>query len=160
MCRFGHLQPPSRQITARWRNTLRNEGFSGREINQILESVTEQLHQVLEDEKGRWILDNNHVESAAERNFTLLSDDGLTYSRIDRTFVDEQDTRWIIDYKSSAVTSDFEDEVVRLVDSYRPQLDRYASIFLEMEDRPIQTALYVTSVPRLALVEYYPNDIT
>lgn len=159
MCRFGQLQPPNRQITARWRNKLRNEGFAGHEISQILETVTEQLQRVLEDEKGRWILYNGHVESAAERNFTLISDDELTYRRIDRTFVDEHNTRWIIDYKSSAVTSDFEDEVVRLVDSHRPQLDTYASIFLEMEDRPIQTALYLTSVPRLALVDYYSRDI-
>lgn len=158
MCRFGHLQPPNTQITARWRNTLRNEGFSGREINQILETVIEQLQRVLEDETGLWILDNSHTDSASERNFTLI-DENPPYSRIDRTFVDKNNMRWIIDYKSSAVTTDFEDEIVHMVDKYRPQLNRYASIFLEMEDRPIQTALYVTSVPRLALVDYYARDI-
>ena len=131
----------------------------GREINQILETVTEQLQRVLEDEKGLWILDNSHTDSATERNFTLDSDEELTYSRIDRTFVDENNMRWIIDYKSSAVTTDFEDEVVRMVDEYRPQLKRYAEIFKAMEDRPIQTALYVTSVPRLALVDYDANGI-
>ena len=159
MCKFGHLQPPNRQTTARWRNNLRNEGFSGREINQILETVTEQLQRVLEDEKGLWILDNRHTDSATECNFTLDTDEELTYSRIDRTFVDENNMRWIIDYKSSAVTTDFEDEVVRMVDEYRPQLNRYAEIFKSMEDRPIQTALYVTSVPRLALVDYFSKDI-
>lgn len=160
LCRFGQEQHLDKTVPARWRNRLRYEGFSGREITQILETVTDQLQRVLADEDGRWILDHGHTESDAERSYTLVEDGDISSRRIDRTFVDENDTRWIIDYKSSAVTEDVEKELSRLVESFRPQLDRYASIFLDMEDRPIQTALYVTSIPRLVKVDHYVNEVS
>jgi ATP-dependent exoDNAse (exonuclease V) beta subunit len=62
---------------------------------------------------------------------------------IDRTFVDDNGTCWIIDYKTGShrggsVDEFLDQEQVR----YRQQLERYANAMSKMEDRPIRLGLY------------------
>ena len=62
---------------------------------------------------------------------------------IDRTFVDRDGTRWIIDYKTGTheggdVSGFLDEEQER----YRAQLAAYAEAFRALEDRPVRTALY------------------
>ena len=65
--------------------------------------------------------------------------------RIDRTFVDADGVRWIIDYKS---TTHFEDDVVEFIDqqiedrAYKKQLERYARAFQQIESRKIKLGIY------------------
>ena len=155
MCRLGDLTTPSSQVTERWRNRLVRQGFTGSDVNQVLDTVSEQLNRVLNDPEGRWILDNSHAESESEVSFSTYSDNQSTSRRIDRTFIDEDGTRWIIDYKSTAVTENWEVELEKLAEQHAAQLERYANIFKQLEDHPIQTALYVTSRPKLVLVHEF-----
>ena len=62
---------------------------------------------------------------------------------MDRTFVAEDGTRWIVDFKTSsheggASAAFLESEVER----YRPQLERYADAMSAIDDRPIRVGLY------------------
>ena len=62
---------------------------------------------------------------------------------IDRTFVDEHGTRWIIDYKTGAHSGGGVDEYLdREQERYRQQLERYASVMSKMEGSPIRLGLY------------------
>jgi RecB family exonuclease len=62
---------------------------------------------------------------------------------IDRTFVDESGTRWIVDYKTGTHEGgDLEAFLDRERERYRPQLERYAALMRGMDDRPIRLGLY------------------
>jgi len=111
------------------------------DLDQSTARVVHALLGVLEDPRGRWILDD-HLEASSEFPITYLGTGGLRHLRLDRTFVDK-DIRWIIDFKTSyhegGSLEDFLDlEVAR----YRSQLSRYAEVLSTIDNRPIRMALY------------------
>ena len=62
---------------------------------------------------------------------------------IDRTFVDQDGTRWIVDYKTGEhLDGDREKFLHQEQARYREQLETYARILRLLEDRPIRLALY------------------
>jgi ATP-dependent helicase/nuclease subunit A len=92
--------------------------------------VEASVGRTLSDERGRWIL-SAHGEAQSEFAVTGLLDGELKNFVIDRTFVDEAGTRWIIDFK----TADDEPD-------YRRQLEAYARVLAAMDSRPIRLGLY------------------
>jgi ATP-dependent exoDNAse (exonuclease V) beta subunit len=74
---------------------------------------------------------------------------------IDRTFVDEQGVRWIVDYKTGehlegGRAAFLDQEQAR----YREQLETYARILRLLEDRPIRLALYFPLFPDWRVWDY------
>ena len=72
-----------------------------------------------------------------------LVDGEIVSVRIDRTFVDEDGIRWIVDYKTSfhedsGIDAFLDNELAR----YRDQMTAYTRLFGLMEDRPVRAALY------------------
>ena len=62
---------------------------------------------------------------------------------IDRTFVDEQGVRWIVDYKSSSHEgADLDGFLASEQERYRPQLERYAALMRHLGPEPIRLGLY------------------
>lgn len=122
---------------------LRHHGVTDQDINTAQHRVKQALARVAADERGEWVLSGEHTESACELPLTALIDGQLRHLIIDRTFVDEAGTRWIIDYKtgthSGGGLEHFLDEEEK---RYRPQLQRYVEAFEKLEDRPIRAALY------------------
>jgi len=80
----------------------------------------------------------------------LNSFGGLQRAVIDRTFICDG-TRWIVDYKSSTPSEGqkMEDFVQHQVETYRSQLNRYASLFNE----PVKAMLYFPAIPASTEVE-------
>ena len=101
------------------------------------------LENALSDPKGRWIL-GPHPDAACELELSAMVDNSVVRVKLDRTFIDEQGTRWIIDYKTSEIGS--EDSAAFLdaqVEKFRPDLDRYRTVMSCLEQKnPIRTALY------------------
>ena len=90
----------------------------------------------------------------------MVKDNLLRQLRLDRTFVDEEGIRWIIDYKTSsheggAIKDFLESEVIR----YRSQLDNYASAMSLTENRKIRVGLYFPLLQALESWEPNLNDI-
>ncbi len=107
-----------------------------------LPRVVDALGTSLTDERARWIL-SAHREAQNELRLTTVLDGNVQHIAIDRTFVDDAGTRWIIDYKTGiregAGREGFLDnEQLR----YREQLDRYAAAMAGIDARPIRLALY------------------
>ena len=72
-----------------------------------------------------------------------MIDGNLCEAVIDRTFIDEDGVRWIIDYKTSAHEgAGRENFLEREKERYREQLERYARLMLQRDDRPIRLGLY------------------
>jgi ATP-dependent helicase/nuclease subunit A len=118
-------------------------GVNASEIDDALKRVMSALRASVDDKRGLWILDHSHQASATELAMTSVLDGELVNVIIDRTFVDANGTRWIIDYKTSthegADTEKFLDnEVLR----YKGQLERYRAVMSQMDKRPIRCGLY------------------
>ena len=73
----------------------------------------------------------------AKNEYELVVDSGKGIKRyiIDRTFVDEHDQRWIIDYKSSEPmnSEDLNDFFSRMEQRYKAQLSVYMKLFNLLE---------------------------
>lgn len=125
------------------RKMLARLGVPEVRLNVALEEIGTALQAALEDERGRWILSGLHEKASCELALSSKRDGGIDHLVIDRTFVDEHGTRWIIDYKTGAHTGGGVDEFLdREQERYRQQLERYASIMSKMEERPIRLGLY------------------
>jgi ATP-dependent helicase/nuclease subunit A len=118
-------------------------GVNASEIDNALPRVMTALRNSLTDDKGRWVLDNQHQDSATELAVTALVEQELVNVIIDRTFVDKDGTRWIIDYKSSTHEgADVEKFLDNEVTRYHEQLERYRTVMSQLDFRPIKCGLY------------------
>lgn len=105
--------------------------------------VVNALKKTLAHPRGRWILDQNHRESGCEFPVTGVVKGRLTRAVFDRLFVDEDETRWIVDFKTSRhaggdLEGFLDNERVR----YQDQLRRYGLLMQNIESRPIRLGLY------------------
>ncbi|MGP0564704.1 MULTISPECIES: UvrD-helicase domain-containing protein [unclassified Nitrospina] len=127
-----------------FKTALLNEGLPFDRAEAVAEKGVRALQNILADEKvGRWIL-STHEDAKSEFALTYAKDSIYSNRILDRTFVDEQGVRWIIDYKTgehegSELDAFFEAERER----YKTQLQAYAEILRARgEQRPIRLALY------------------
>lgn len=88
------------------------------------------LRATISSERGRWIL-GQHAEARNEWALTGLLGGQRVSGVLDRTFIDEAGTRWIIDYKTGTPLAE-----------YRDQLQRYGELLAALEDRPIRLGLF------------------
>ena len=124
------------------RTALASLGVPPAELAQAVEQVGRALTRVIEDQRGRWIL-ANRPEAASEYSLCGIVDDGIVSVRVDRTFVDEDGIRWIVDYKTSSHEgAGLEAFLDNERERYRGQLDLYRRIFSALDERPVRAALY------------------
>jgi ATP-dependent exoDNAse (exonuclease V) beta subunit len=130
------------------RRMLSREGVSAAELEPALRRVRAALERAREDQRGRWILSGRHEDSRCEVPLTALIDGRLRHLVIDRTFIDDEGVRWIIDYKTGVhLGGDLAGFLDEEQERYRAQLETYAEAFRQLEPRPIRTALYYPLVP-------------
>lgn len=78
---------------------------------------------------------------------------------LDRTFVDTQGTRWIIDYKTGDLRDDdVESFLDNELERYRSQLENYAYILNLAEHRPIKLGLYFPLLKGWRSWDYAPAE--
>jgi ATP-dependent exoDNAse (exonuclease V) beta subunit len=125
-----------------FKSELESEGVPQEEINAAVERVAAALMQTLEDKRGRWLLGSKR-EAHSEWRLTGLLDGKLVDVAIDRTFVDENGVRWIVDYKTGAHEGgDLEEFLDREQERYRVQLEQYAALVCMLDNRPLKLGLY------------------
>jgi ATP-dependent exoDNAse (exonuclease V) beta subunit len=100
----------------------------------------------LHDPKGRWILglDTQHHDAASEIALTGVVNQTVINSIIDRSFVDAQGIRWIIDFKTSSHEGGGREAFLQSeIERYRIQMERYAKLMRAWKPKePVKTALY------------------
>jgi ATP-dependent helicase/nuclease subunit A len=125
-----------------YRSLLSNLGVPPAELAEAAKRVESALLRTLGDPRGRWIL-SRHFEGECELPITGMIGGKLYETVIDRTFIDENGTRWIIDYKTgSHEGAGLEKFLDNEKDRYQGQLERYARLIAQRDPRPIQLALY------------------
>jgi ATP-dependent exoDNAse (exonuclease V) beta subunit len=136
-------QPVAPEIDIeRYRRALALLGVEGEDLSFGAKRVADALANIWNDETGRWIL-KPRPEAWSELRVTIRDGERLKHVQLDRSFVDADGRRWIIDFKTGqhlgSNTAEFLDsEVVR----YRAQLERYAAAIAEFDARPIRVGLY------------------
>jgi ATP-dependent exoDNAse (exonuclease V) beta subunit len=149
------LQLIGREGAARWplpriealapgfRLALARQGVPEEKLDQAVQRVHEALRRTLSDAKGAWLFDPKHSEAKSEYALTLIEHGKPVTSIMDRSFVDANGIRWIIDYKTSTHEGGGLDAFLdREQERYRGQLERYATVLGKLETRPIRLGLY------------------
>ncbi|HEX8010462.1 MAG TPA: UvrD-helicase domain-containing protein [Casimicrobiaceae bacterium] len=120
-----------------------NLGFTGPEARGAGEQVVLALERTLADPRGRWLFDSRHTEARNEYALTEWRDGGFVHSVLDRTFVDADGVRWIVDFKLSRHEGAGVDAFLeRERERYRAQLEGYAATLRGLDGRPIRLGLY------------------
>ncbi len=137
-----------------WRRTLAPLCTDSTTLAAALASVRKQLLACIQSTDLGWLFKGRQHDDACE---LALVDYGHGYRKdhvIDRTFIDAQGTRWIIDYKSSTLGKDqnlkgfLQEQSAR----YLPQLQGYAALFRQ-QPQPLKLALLFTMLPALHTLE-------
>jgi len=120
--------PPGSEDLGRITRQLRTLGVVETSLDDAVAQVTQAVRNTLDDERGRWTL-HNHEDARSEWALSVPRLDagrivGIERIIIDRTFIDEGGTRWIVDYKTgSHAGGDLEAFLDREVERYREQLE-------------------------------------
>ena len=123
---------------------LRATGMRKEKIDSSVSIVADAFSSTIDNKIGGWILSSEHKDAHSELALSGVVDDEVVDIVIDRTFVDKEGARWIIDYKSGYHSgSDFAGFLAQEVERYRDQLERYARLMSKIETRKIRTALYL-----------------
>lgn len=133
-------------IRARMRAELSELGVPEDRCGLALARVFAAIQSALADPKGRWLLglDGSIRDAASELELSGIVNGRVIQSAIDRTFVDQSGTRWIVDFKTSIHEgAGLESFLAQEAERYRPQLERYATLMRALEPaQPIKAALY------------------
>ena len=119
------------------------EGVAAIKIENTVNKGMRALKNILKDETGRKIL-KRYENDQAEYALTYVDGRDFKNKVVDRTYVDDEGIRWIVDYKTGEheggnLKKFFDDEIGR----HREQLESYEELILRQgETRPIKKALY------------------
>ncbi|GAV21187.1 ATP-dependent helicase/nuclease subunit A [Mariprofundus micogutta] len=126
------------------RNALMAEGLSGPMLETALSRCSRALEQALASDRGSWLLSARHPDARCEWALSVKQEGFIAHYVIDRSFIDEQGIRWVIDYKTASHEGgDLNAFLSEEESRHAPQLQRYTSILKKMQpDRPVKCALY------------------
>lgn len=143
-----------RNLTEKIPTLLAWMGASQAQVSTLAPTLTDAFHQVMRSETGRWILSAQHSDAHCEYALTGIVDGQWLNAVIDRTFIDQDGVRWIIDYKSGHHSGgDLEGFLQQEADRYRQQLLTYAQLYQQMGASKIITALYLPRHDALTIVD-------
>jgi ATP-dependent exoDNAse (exonuclease V) beta subunit len=122
---------------------LARAGVPERERGRAAELVVSAILKTLADERGRWILSAAHAQAHSEWELSGVSGGRLRNVKIDRSFIDEHGTRWVIDYKTSVHEGGgLEEFLDHEMQRYQGQLASYCDLARALGPQPVRAALY------------------
>ncbi|MBB6521590.1 UvrD-helicase domain-containing protein [Pseudoteredinibacter isoporae] len=135
-----------------WKVQLQQLGLWPNACEQACQLIDKALALTLDDEQGRWLLNNQHQDSRFE--WRLWDTQSNREYIIDRCFISEG-KRWLIDYKSSLPSpgQSEEDFFAEEQTSYHEQLSQYQRLLKGLGDEPVQRALYFPLMQTLKLID-------
>ncbi|MGE5666134.1 MAG: PD-(D/E)XK nuclease family protein, partial [Betaproteobacteria bacterium] len=131
------------RAAARIERELAQAGVPASERAAARARVIAALTATLADPRGCWLLEAGR-DACSEWRLTGLDAGELVDVSLDRSFVDEDGTRWIVDYKTGGHEGGGREAFLdREHERYRAQLERYARLVAALEPgRPIRLGLY------------------
>ena len=133
---------------------LKTQGLPPEMIWKEVKKGKIMLRNILNHERGRWIL-QTHKDDHCEYPLTHIENNTYQSRVIDRTFVDDKNFRWIIEYKTGQhMGSNLENFFKNEKERYRSQLNQYEILFkMSGETRIIKKALYYPMHKQFLILE-------
>ncbi len=134
-----------------WQLKLRSLNLSTEKTTAVIQSIEKNVLETVGHTDLAWLFNNSLQDSSCELSLSRAGKGYLNNRIVDRSFVDSDDVRWIIDYKSSEPGENVpvEEFIEEQKKKYQDQLDDYEAMFQAMESRPIKKALLLTAIPQL-----------
>jgi ATP-dependent exoDNAse (exonuclease V) beta subunit len=127
-------------IPAAGRRWLCEMGVATAASEKILKRVQKALQSVIDDERGHWLISG---EGYAELPLTGVLDGRVESVILDRVRVADDNTHWIVDYKTSSHEGgDLQNFLTAESDRYRAQLSKYAELYRNYSGCNVRCALY------------------
>ena len=137
---------------------LRRLGVPASDLERAVRTVIQALVRTLDDRNGRWVFSSAHREARSELALTGVADSQLTSIVIDRTFIDADGVRWVIDFKTSRHEgADLSEFLDRELDRYRGQLERNVALARRLGPEPVKAALYFPLMGELRELKQKPQ---
>jgi ATP-dependent helicase/nuclease subunit A len=139
------------KTTSLMRAILYQEGISQAYLDKTLARCQKGLNNCFNSTRAQWILSQKHQEQHNEWALTYVAQGICKHMVLDRSFIDKEGTRWIIDYKtgshhSSDIDAFLDQELIRYTED-TPQLPNYVKVLKALEPkRNIKAALYFPMV--------------
>ncbi len=133
------------QSGAYWKMRLHALGIPDADLPASVDQVKIAIQNTIQDPRGRWILSSAHKQAYSELALSAHMNNEMVHVIIDRTFIDEQNRLWIIDYKTANSKSNTPslEFLTTQKKQYELQLKHYARIMqMEHHQRPILLGLY------------------
>jgi ATP-dependent exoDNAse (exonuclease V) beta subunit len=122
---------------------LQREGVVKVQLEEACGRVETALDNALRDPRGQWLLSREHSHAHSELPLTAVLGGRVRRMVVDRTFVDENGVRWVVDYKTGAhAGGDVESFLDQEAERYREQLTAYAATLRRLDDREVRAGLY------------------
>ncbi len=124
--------------------SLQQFGLIQTRIQNARKRVINILQSIAEDKIAHWLFDPQHHDIKSEWALSCKLNGQVSNFVIDRSFIDKNGVRWIVDFKTSTheganLQGFLDEEELR----YTPQLKQYASLVLHLEpERKIRFGLY------------------
>jgi ATP-dependent exoDNAse (exonuclease V) beta subunit len=126
-----------------FRRWLALHGVPADRVEEASARVMAALLAVHRDARGRWILNKGYRDDVREHALSGAWRGEVVRVVFDRSFIDDDGVRWVIDYKTSQHTGgNLEEFLDREVERYRPQLERYAELARKLGPEPVRVGLY------------------
>ncbi|MDR2212581.1 MAG: UvrD-helicase domain-containing protein [Pseudomonadales bacterium] len=138
-----------------WRQMLAPLCNDESQLHAELSMLRAQLETCLRDPQTAWLFQNGLSDDACELALVDYSGGARRDHVVDRSFIDAQGTRWIIDYKSAQCPPG-QDEAEFITEQcalYHDQLARYARLFAARGAAELRCALLFTALPRLVSMD-------
>jgi len=150
--RLGRERQPVRSLVARpddWANGLQRLGLPQDRLPGAVARIGAAVTRLVRSETAARLLDPDADQAASELGLTAWLDGEFATVKIDRTFVDAEGVRWIVDWKTgSHEGADVEQFLAQEVGRYGAQLERYARVMALHDPRPQCVGLYFPLLDR------------
>lgn len=131
---------------------LSHEGLVGDDLGKAKLHVHMALQNTLDDKTGRWIL-QSHAESQTEYALSYFEQGSLKTAIIDRTFVEGDGVRWIIDYKTGLHDGgDLEEYIQKQILRHGSQMHKYQGLLEVLGGKVASGALYFPSFKKIKMM--------
>ncbi|MFK8022234.1 MAG: UvrD-helicase domain-containing protein [Pseudomonadales bacterium] len=131
-----------------WQTQLRQLGLR-QSLDEAVDWVRRAVMAAKDDRENAWLFDSELNDDESELELRINIDGQLKSICLDRTFIDNDGRRWIVDYKVH-LASDADLPVLhKMAQAHRPQLDSYAGGF----DAECTLAVYYPLQSQLIILE-------
>lgn len=129
------------------RRQLLQQGLIASELEEATVTTRHIIDNAINDTRGKWIL-QPHRDAKSEFALTAVIAGKPETLVIDRTFIDETGTRWIIDYKTTTLSHhDLDVFLEKEQKKYLQKMHKYYQAIQLIDHHPIRLGLYFPALP-------------